>query len=119
MHGCVVCTCTCTRRVRSGAPYADAAKRMYPGLLCIVQADITDTDKPTYVEFTYSVSWHEDETPFSERMNKLAGGGLLPSTFEVMFCLVLSFVCGSAGELLSSSFEWVIFLFCFVLGFVS
>lgn len=48
------------------------------------------------VEFTYSVVWNEDDTPFSARMDKLAGGGLLPSTFEVRgfwFC----FRFGSVG----------------------
>lgn len=45
-----------------------------------------------WVEFTYSVTWIEDDTPFSARMDKLAGGGLLPSTFEVCaVCLLVRF----------------------------
>lgn len=44
------------------------------------------------MEFTYSVVWNQDDTPFSARMDKLAGGGLLPSTFEVwLFDLVWLF----------------------------
>lgn len=35
------------------------------------------------MEFTYSVVWQLEDTPFSARMEKLAGGGLLPETFEV------------------------------------
>lgn len=41
------------------------------------------------MEFTYSVSWHPEDTPFSQRMDKLAGGGLLPETFEVCVCVCL------------------------------
>lgn len=47
------------------------------------QVDITNTDEPIEVTFTYSVRWVKDNTPFSERMEKLAGGGLLPGSFEV------------------------------------
>lgn len=53
----------------------------------ISQVDITNTDKPLDAEFTYSVTWQPDDTPFEERMDRLAGGGgLLPESFEV--CLL-------------------------------
>lgn len=47
------------------------------------QVEITNTEEPIEVTFTYSVHWRKDDTPFSERMEKLAGGGLLPGSFEV------------------------------------
>ena len=47
------------------------------------QVDITDTHEAIPVEFTYSVQWQEEDTPFAARLEKLAGGGLLPETFEV------------------------------------
>lgn len=55
---------------------------MLPALLHS-QVDITNTEEPIEVTFTYSVHWRKDNTPYNERMGKLAGGGLLPGSFEV------------------------------------
>eukprot|EP00752_Nemacystus_decipiens_P008579 g7660.t1 len=55
-----------------------------------ITLDITETGKPLEVEFTYSVVWVEDDTPFSARMDKLAGGGLLPSTFEIHWLSIIN-----------------------------
>ncbi|CAM9119615.1 unnamed protein product [Ascophyllum nodosum] len=52
--------------------------------------DITDTTKPIEVTFTYSVEWKKDPTPFSARMEKLAGGGLLPGTFEIHWLSIIN-----------------------------
>ena len=68
---------------------ASAACCRHPGTFCFVlsllfrQVDITNTDEAIEVEFTYSVKWQAEDTPFTSRLEKLAGGGLLPGTFEV------------------------------------
>ncbi|CAM9224985.1 unnamed protein product [Scytosiphon promiscuus] len=53
-------------------------------------ADITDTEKDMEIEFTYSVHWQPEETPFSQRMDRLAGGGLLPETFEIHWLSIIN-----------------------------
>ncbi|CAN0265290.1 unnamed protein product [Pylaiella littoralis] len=52
--------------------------------------DITNTAEPIEVEFTYSVLWRPEDTPFSARMDKLAGGGLLPETFEIHWLSIIN-----------------------------
>ncbi|CAM9594393.1 unnamed protein product [Ectocarpus sp. 12 AP-2014] len=52
--------------------------------------DISNTDSEIEVEFTYSVVWREEDTPFSARMDKLAGGGFLPETFEIHWLSIIN-----------------------------
>eukprot|EP00904_Undaria_pinnatifida_P002897 jgi/Undpi1/12608/HiC_scaffold_6.g02277.m1 len=52
--------------------------------------DITNTDEAIEVEFTYSVKWQAEDTPFTSRLEKLAGGGLLPGTFEIHWLSIIN-----------------------------
>lgn len=70
-----------------------------------IQVDITNTDEPIEVEWTYSVDWQEDDTRFTARMERLAGGGFLPDTFEVRHALYFCFVCSWRGRDFSSMLE--------------
>lgn len=82
--------------------------------------DISNTDSEIEVEFTYSVVWKEEDTPFSARMDKLAGGGFLPETFEVgryiyIFSLPCIFPRKSKTEKSVREVGWITFAIFFLL----
>jgi len=55
--------------------------------------DITNVDKPTPVQFSYSVEWVEDDLPWKMRMSRYSDSRFLPGTFEIfLLSIINSFV---------------------------
>lgn len=55
------------------------------------RADITDTDVPTEVQFSYSTEWvWEKDLPWKARMTRYADSRFLPSSFEIHWLSIIN-----------------------------
>lgn len=54
------------------------------------RVDITNVNKPTTVQFSYSVEWFEEELPWKKRMSRYADSRFLPSSFEIHWLSIIN-----------------------------
>jgi hypothetical protein len=54
------------------------------------RVDITNVNKPTTVQFSYSVEWFEDELPWNMRMTRYADSRFLPGSFEIHWLSIIN-----------------------------
>lgn len=54
------------------------------------RVDITNVNKPTTVQFSYSVEWQEDDLPWKKRMSRYADSRFLPSSFEIHWLSIIN-----------------------------
>jgi transmembrane 9 superfamily protein 1 len=56
------------------------------------RVDITKTDKPIDVTFTYQVRFFDDPTPWNQRMQKYAGSEFMPKALEIHWLSIINAV---------------------------
>lgn len=54
------------------------------------RVDITDVNKPTPVQFSYSVEYFEDDLPWKMRMTRYADSRFLPGSFEIHWLSIIN-----------------------------
>jgi len=54
------------------------------------RVDITFTDKPIDVQFSYSVEFHEDEMLWKDRMKRYVDSQFIPSSFEIHWLSIIN-----------------------------
>lgn len=54
------------------------------------RVDITNTDKPVTVKFSYSVVWDEEQLEWKDRMSTYADSRFVPSTFEIHWLSIIN-----------------------------
>lgn len=54
------------------------------------RVDITNVEKPTPVQFSYSVEWVEDDIPWKMRMTRYADSRFLPGSFEIHWLSIIN-----------------------------
>jgi hypothetical protein len=54
------------------------------------RVDITHPQDETIVKFSYSVEFHEDDTPWSQRLKRYADSRFVPSSFEIHWLSIIN-----------------------------
>lgn len=52
--------------------------------------DITDAEKPTKVQFSYSVEWYADTLAWKDRHTQYAENRFVPSSFEIHWLSIVN-----------------------------
>lgn len=71
------------------------------------RVDITKTDSPVIVKFSYSVEWVEEQLQWKDRMSRYAESRFVPSSFEIHW---LSIINSFVLVLLLTAFLMIILL---------
>ena len=75
-------------------PTHTSLSQPHPNPLPILQmdrrVDITNTDKPVTVKFSYSVVWDEEQLEWKDRMSIYADSRFVPSTFEIHWLSIIN-----------------------------
>jgi Endomembrane protein 70 len=54
------------------------------------RVDITSTDQPISVKFSYSVLWEEEQLEWKDRMSRYADSRFVPSSFEIHWLSIIN-----------------------------